>query len=144
MKSYLITIVSAAILAVALVASARAPAASRPPRVVVDVSTGDAKAWATSVANVENLRKALGPKSQVEVVAYGAGIGMMTVTNKDLAERMSQLASAGVAFVACENTLRKVGLGPKDLLPFVTPVESGAAELIRKQQAGWSYLKPGG
>jgi intracellular sulfur oxidation DsrE/DsrF family protein len=30
-----------------------------------------------------------------------------------------------------------------DLLPFVTTVDSGVAEVVRKQEAGWAYLKSG-
>jgi len=29
------------------------------------------------------------------------------------------------------------------LLPFVTTVDSGVAEVVRKQEQGWSYIKSG-
>ena len=31
----------------------------------------------------------------------------------------------------------------KDLMPFVTTVDSGVAEVVRKQEEGWSYIKGG-
>jgi intracellular sulfur oxidation DsrE/DsrF family protein len=37
--------------------------------------------------------------------------------------------------------LRKVTT--EDLFPFSSQVDSGVAELIRKQEAGWSYIKAG-
>ena len=57
---------------------------------------------------------------------------------------MEVLAQAGVVFAACENTMRRQNVGKADLLPFVTTVDSGVAEIVRKQEAGWSYLRVGG
>jgi hypothetical protein len=56
---------------------------------------------------------------------------------------MKKLAAGVVVFAACENFMRKMNVTKTDLLPFAMPVESGVAELARKQKAGWSYLKGG-
>lgn len=144
MKAYVVTIVCVGTLLVALAAGARGPGAARAARVVVDVSAGEPERWASVITNVENIRGALGPRTEIEVVAYGKGIGLVLAKNTELVERMSKLAAAGVSFVACENTLRKQRIDRKALMPFVRTVDSGAAELVRKQQAGWAYLKPGG
>ena len=39
------------------------------------------------------------------------------------------------------DALRKVTT--EDLFPFASQVDSGVAELIRKQEAGWSYIRAG-
>ena len=144
MKPHTFALVSIAAVLVAMAASAGAPKPPPATRVVFDVSAGEPERWAGVVTNVENVRATLGAQTQVEVVAYGKGIGLVLASDTQLAPRMSALASAGVSFVACENTLRKQGIDRKQLLPFVKTVDSGVAELIRRQQAGWAYLKPGG
>jgi intracellular sulfur oxidation DsrE/DsrF family protein len=45
--------------------------------------------------------------------------------------------------VVCENTLRGHKLTQADLLPFVGTVPVAIAELIRKQEEGWAYIKAG-
>ena len=58
-------------------------------------------------------------------------------------ERMQKLSESGVVFAACENSMEKKQVTKADLLPFVTTVDSGVAEVVRKQEAGWSYIKSG-
>jgi intracellular sulfur oxidation DsrE/DsrF family protein len=40
--------------------------------------------------------------------------------------------------------MRKQNLTKEQLLPFAVTVDSGVAEVVRKQEAGWAYLKGGG
>jgi intracellular sulfur oxidation DsrE/DsrF family protein len=51
---------------------------------------------------------------------------------------------AGVVFAACENTMKKQNVTKEQLMPFVITVDSGVAEVVRKQEAGWAYIKGGG
>jgi intracellular sulfur oxidation DsrE/DsrF family protein len=37
--------------------------------------------------------------------------------------------------------MRRKNIGVRDLLPFVTTVDCGIAELVRKQEAGWAYIQ---
>jgi intracellular sulfur oxidation DsrE/DsrF family protein len=137
-------------LAAALLAFGAARAADEKPpaqakhRVLFEVTMDGAEQWTATLANVENLRKAFGPDTtQVEVVGHSKGLGIMLAKNATLADRMKKLADAGVAFAACENSMRKKNVTRADLLPFVTTVDSGVAEVVRKQEAGWSYIKSG-
>jgi intracellular sulfur oxidation DsrE/DsrF family protein len=49
-----------------------------------------------------------------------------------------------VTFAACENTMRRMNVTREMLLPFAVTVDAGVAELVRKQEAGWAYIKAGG
>ncbi len=40
--------------------------------------------------------------------------------------------------------MRHRNVQKSDLFDFVVTVDSGVAEVVRKQEAGWSYLKGGG
>ena len=85
-----------------------APAAAGRHRVVFHVTGEGDERWDPVPGNVENLREAFGPATTVVVlVAHGKGLGMVIVANNKYAERMKRLADGGVAFVACENTMRK-------------------------------------
>ncbi len=111
-------------------------------RVVFEVTLEGAEQWTAALNNVENLRKAFGAdNTQIEVVGHSKGLGLMLSKNVELAARMKQLAEGGVVFAACENSMRKKNVTKADLLPFVTTVDSGVAEVVRKQEAGWAYLK---
>jgi intracellular sulfur oxidation DsrE/DsrF family protein len=56
---------------------------------------------------------------------------------------MQKLHDGGVVFAACENTMRKKKVTKDALFPFATTVDSGVAEVVRKQEQGWSYIKSG-
>ncbi len=113
-------------------------------RVVIEVTLDGTDQWTAALNYTENLRKVFGPaNTEIEVVGHNAGLKMMIARNNDLSDRMKTLADDGVVFAACENSMRKMNVSKADLLPFATPVDSGAAEVVRKQEAGWSYLKSG-
>jgi intracellular sulfur oxidation DsrE/DsrF family protein len=83
--------------------------------------------------NVENLRKALGADTKVEVVVHGSGLGLLLATNTAQSGRMKQLAGDGLVFAACRNTMQRQNVSADQLLPFATTVDSGVAEVVRKQ-----------
>lgn len=44
---------------------------------------------------------------------------------------------------ACENTTERKGVARDALFSFATTVDAGVAEVVRKQEEGWSYAKSG-
>jgi intracellular sulfur oxidation DsrE/DsrF family protein len=134
--------------------SALAGACSTPPlkaetadtarhRVVFELTSDDAQAFEGVLNNVENVHKALGPTSIV-VVTHGKGLALLTASSDTgVLERLKNNADAGVVFAACENTMKRQNLTKEDLVPFATTVDSGVAEVVRKQEAGWSYVRSG-
>jgi len=114
-------------------------------RVVIDVSVEGEQRWEGIVRNIDNVRTSLGEKNvAVEVVVYGKALPFLQRTNATQEEKLRTLTKGGVRFVACENTMQRMKVTKAELFSFVQTVDSGAAELFRKQQAGWAYLKPGG
>ncbi len=67
---------------------------------------------------------------------------MLLAKENELSERMQKLSEAGVIF-ACENTMKKKNVTKDQLVPSATTTDSGVAEVVRKQEAGWSYIKSG-
>jgi len=111
-------------------------------RVVVQVSEADPARWNLVLNNVANLQDELGAdKVTIEIVAYGPGIGMLkfdAATNS----RVSDALKSGVAVRACENTMRNQKLARADMHPGISYVPAGVVQIIRRQQEGWSYLRP--
>ncbi len=54
---------------------------------------------------------------------------------------MAALAGRGVVFAACDQYMLKLRVAKHQLLTFVATVDSGGAEVVRKQEAGRSYLR---
>jgi intracellular sulfur oxidation DsrE/DsrF family protein len=113
-------------------------------RVVVEVTSESAEQWQGALNNVENLQKALGAAAvEIEVVAHSKGLGLVLKSNQSSGDRVRRLADAGVTFAACQNSMRRMKVTGEDLISGVKQVDSGVAEVVRKQEAGWSYLKTG-
>lgn len=113
-------------------------------RVVVELTSDSPEQWQVALNNVENLQKAFGKDQiEIEVVAHGKGLGILQKTDTSAADRVASIAESGVRFAACQNTMRQKHLTKEDLLPVAQTVDSGVSEIVRKQEAGWSYLKAG-
>jgi intracellular sulfur oxidation DsrE/DsrF family protein len=111
-------------------------------RVVFHVNVDLQERWQEVLTNVENLQKALGADNvEIEVVAHGAGIGLVQSKNAALKSRVEAIEKTGAVFAACSNTLQKKELTSADLTAGVRIVDSGIAEVVRRQEEGWSYVK---
>jgi len=143
MKKLLICLLSTAVLFG--LAAAMFAQKSKKHRVVIDVTMAGPDAWTPVLNGIENLQKVFGAENvEIEAVAHEKGLGMVVkASNPALAERMERIAGTGVVFAACENSMRAQHVTKADLFPFDMPVDSGAAELVRKQEAGWAYIKAG-
>ena len=112
-------------------------------KVVVHVDFADADRQKHGLGNVTNMLNASGNKITIEVVAHGEGLPMLVSAKSSVASEIKELMTKGVTFAACEHTMKKDGVTKAQLLPGVTPVPSGAFEVVKKQSDGYSYFKPG-
>lgn len=109
--------------------------------VVFQLTEPQGPAWDVIVIHVNNLRKAFEKDgSDVEVVFFGAGLNMLLKKNTAYEERLKQLSDSGVTLSACQNAMRLMNVKTEDLFPFAAQVDSGVAELARKQEEGWAYI----
>ena len=132
-------LIAVGVLGIALMAQDRSP-----HRIVFEVTSADPQVWEAVLNNIENVQRALGiDVTEIRVVAHGKGIGLVMKTNTALAERIAALTTARVKFVACENTMKRMKIQKDDLLAVAGTVDSGVAEVVRLQEAGWSYIRSG-
>jgi hypothetical protein len=112
--------------------------------VVFELNAAAPSGWDQLFHNVDNVLKIFGGDGvQVEVVFFGKGLRMLLKTNSEYAARLKEAADKGVTLAACQNSMRAAKITTEDLFPFAAQVDSGVAELVRKQEAGWSYIKGG-
>jgi intracellular sulfur oxidation DsrE/DsrF family protein len=143
MKTILIALLAALQLSVANAQPDQA-SAGKPHKIVFEVVADGEEAWTAVLNNVENVRTALGADAtKIEVVAHGKGLGLL-MKDSPVRARLEKIAGPDVVFTACENTMKRKNVAKEALSPSVTTTDSGVAEVVRKQEAGWSYVKSGG
>jgi intracellular sulfur oxidation DsrE/DsrF family protein len=112
------------------------------PKVVLQMSESDPAKWNLALNNARNIQSDLGAANvDIELVAYGPGIGMLKADSA-VASRIDEALTSGVKVVACENTMRSQKLVHADMLPDIGYVPAGVVELMRKQQQGYAYIRP--
>ena len=145
MKSFrtLLSPILAIIFMLGLVTSASAEDAKH--RLVIQVSTDDPRTQTIAMNNAVNLQKLYGLDNvDIEIVAYGPGLSMMTKKSK-FADRVKSLTVQDITFSACQNTMNKVQK-KTGILPVLTEgvgtVNAGVARILELQEEGYAYIRP--
>lgn len=112
-------------------------------RVVMEISGDGDEHWNGMITNLQNLEKAFSSGAvRIEVVVHGKALGLLLVgKNKEMASQLTELSQKGIIFSACGNTMIRHGVIKDELFPFAMVVDAGVAEVVRKQEAGWSYVR---
>lgn len=136
-----VLLLGALLLLMAFVASSQTTAKPK-YHVVFQMSEAEGPAWNSLVLHVNNTMKSLAESggSQVEVVFYGPGLLMLTKASKAYEEPLKRLSENGVKLIACRNAMKNRNVKTEDLFPFAEEVDSGIAEMVRKQELGWAYI----
>lgn len=130
--------------ALALPAAAAPSAPDTAPKVVFQIN--DAANASTVLRFVTNYLVAE-PSARVTVVGYQSGIDFMLADAKDArgdpwAIKLEALAGQGVAFNACNNTLKSRNLTAEAVAKEATVVPSAVNEIIRLQtREGYAYFQ---
>ena len=118
-------------------------------RVIIQVTQNDPAVMNMALNNAENLMQYFREKSEpleIEVVAYGAGLGMMRDDTSPVKERLAVLsARKGITFSGCGNTLAKQSTIEKkeiSLVPEARLVVAGIARVVELEEQGWAYIRP--
>ncbi len=119
--------------------------AAKEHKLVIQVSTDDPRTQKIALNNAVNLQALYGIDNvDIEIVAYGPGLGLLTPKNKQAA-RVKSLAMQNITFSACQNTMNKIkkkkGHLPK-LTEGVGQVKAGVARIMELQEEGYAYIRP--
>ncbi len=112
-------------------------------KVIFQVSDADPKKWGLTLNNARNVQAELGATNvDIEIVAYGPGIGMLKADSESANRVQDEALSNGVKVVACENTMTNMKLSKADMLNGIGYVRAGVVELMLRQKQGWAYIRP--
>ena len=109
-------------------------------RVVWDVSSADTSVHASAFRQINNAL-ALEPDLEIELLFHGYAVKSMLTTDKSFEARIKAAKEKGVKISVCNNSLKRLNINPAELRPEANIVPSAVVELIKKQAAGWIYLK---
>lgn len=114
-------------------------------KIVFQISSSNPETQNLVLNNAVNIRKHYGRDNvDVVVVAYGPGLSLLTAKNKQ-ADRIKSLATEGIVFDACHNTMeaikKKTGKMPV-LTKGVKVVPAGVGQIVELQEKGYKYIRP--
>ena len=125
------------------------PGEDVPAKVLFHVSDGHADHLKNVLDDVEELMKHYRlshQKARVEVITNGEGLSLLLAGISPYAERIQKMQKEyhDLTFVACQNTIdryqQELGFTAK-LLPGVVVIDSGVAQIMRRQHQGWAYIQ---
>ncbi len=84
--------------------------------------------------------------ARIEVVVNGRGLELLRTDTSEHAARIQRLQQEydNLTFAACQNTIDRLESETRvkvRLLPGVITIDSGMAEIMRRQNQGWAYLQ---
>jgi intracellular sulfur oxidation DsrE/DsrF family protein len=118
-------------------------------KIVVHLTESAPKRIEQTLDEVESLIKLYRSNGQlvrVELVANGDGLALLRSDLSPAPERVRRMQQEydNLTFIACQNTIDRVnrdtGIVAK-LLPGVVVIDSGVAQLMRRQKQGWAYIQ---
>jgi intracellular sulfur oxidation DsrE/DsrF family protein len=114
-------------------------------KLVIQVSSADPQTQTLALNNAVNAQKSLGMDNvDIEVVAYGPGLSILTKQNQ-ASQRVASLAIQDIRFSACGNTMAKIeqktGKKP-ELTEGVEVVPGGVLRIMQLEQEGYAYIRP--
>lgn len=118
-------------------------------KVLIHVSQANAAHSPETLDEIENLVRYYNEQHQnarVEVVINAGGLDLVRADTTRFADRIRRMQRDydNLTFAACQNTIdrlkREHGITAR-LLPGVTVIDSGVAQIMRRQQQGWAYIR---
>ena len=118
-------------------------------KVLIHLNTGNPSEFKDGLNEVRSLMqyyKGKNIKARVEVVANGDGLNMLRADYSPFAAEIKdlQFQYKNLRFVACKNSIdrlaREKGIVAQ-LLPGVVVIDSGVAQIMRRQHQGWAYIQ---
>ena len=111
-------------------------------KVVFQVSDNDPAKWSLALNNARDVQQDLGKNNvQIEIVAYGPGLGMLKADSK-VADRLAQALDNDVGLLACENTMTNTKVSRDEMYGGIAYVKAGVTHIMKRQQEGWAYIRP--
>lgn len=128
---------------------AAASADSDQIKIMIHLNSGEPELVRDSLDELESLLKhyrKTGQRARIEMVTNGNGITLLRADASPFPERIKRMQQEydNLTFVACQNSMNRLkderGITAK-LIPGVVVIDSGVAQLMRRQHQGWAYIR---
>ena len=119
------------------------PAIDHPRQLVFSIDTIDEKIANHVISTVNNVIKFYRPENtEVVVVMYSQGVKLLRKKEPgEIKKRIEALMTYDIEFVACENSMRTLGIKKKELIEDISFGTAGIVEIIERQLQGYMYIK---
>ena len=112
-------------------------------RVLIHLASADSNAHKGLIHQLNGLREAFGDSVEIEVVVHGPGLDFLMSAKTTQKENIYKTTANGVKYYVCENTMRVRKITKEEILPEMGFVKFAMAEIVQKQEEGWTYVKTG-
>jgi intracellular sulfur oxidation DsrE/DsrF family protein len=118
-------------------------------KIMIHLNSGERELIRDSLDELESLLKhyrKTGQRARIEMVTNGGGISLLRADASPFPERIKRMQQEydNLTFVACQNSMNRLkdekGITAK-LIPGVVVIDSGVAQLMRRQHQGWAYIR---
>ena len=112
-------------------------------KAIIQLTSSESKVYKSMIRQIFNLLDHLNGQVKIKIVCHGAsGQFCMEKDNIHL-EGINALLAKEVQIDVCRNMLVSNHIEPTELITGLKIIPSGIAELVIRQQEGWSYIKAG-
>ena len=126
-----------------------ASAAEEQIKILIHLNSGDKSDIADTLTEIEQLfhfYKQNNQQVRVELVTNGGGLALVRSDVSPFVERVKEMQRKydNLSFVACQNSIDRLkeeqGITAK-LIPGTVVIDSGVAQIMRRQHQGWAYIR---
>ncbi|MDQ6479562.1 DsrE family protein [Dyadobacter sp. LHD-138] len=112
-------------------------------KAIIQLTSPEPKVYKSTIRQIFNLLDYFNDNVQVKIVCHGASGPFCLKDQNPFTEEIVALLRKNVKIEICNNMLISNNILPKDLIAGIEIIPSGIAELVIRQQEGWSYIKAG-
>ena len=117
-------------------------AANAQHKIIWEMGSGDTAQQRVLFNQVNNVLDEV-PDTKIELVFHGFAVYAMLKDTGYLKQMIISLHKKGVVFAVCNNSLKKRNIDPGRVSEEAVIVPVAIIEIVKKQEAGWSYIKAG-
>jgi len=111
-------------------------------KIVWDMPSGDTAQQRVLFKQVGNVLAAASD-TKIEIVFHGNSVYGLLKDTGYFKEQIIGFYKKGVVIAVCNNALKSRNINPDRVIPEAVIVPVAILELVKKQEAGWIYIKAG-
>ena len=111
-------------------------------KIVWEMSSGDTTQQRILFKQIGNVLAAA-PDTKIEIVFHGNSVYGLLKDSGYFKDQIISFHKKGVVMAVCNNALKNRNISTDRVIPEAVIVPVAILELVKKQEAGWSYIKAG-